>query len=185
MFNILLHAMSGNGGENGGAVKGARALDLFCGSGALGLEALSRGAQYALLIDNDREAIACARANIAALGLEEQAAAWRRNALRRGRRGTGSGHLKTKQLTRGRTGGAKSEMEPFDLVFLDPPYGRGLAEKAIQSALAGGWLAKGALCVIEERAGHEPELPEAFTKLDERRHGDSSLTFWRLETPPS
>ena len=112
LFNILTHAY-------GDPVTGARVLDLFAGTGALGLEAISRGAKFALFVDDGAEARALIRQNVEALGLAAATRIFRRDATKLG---------------------AAHPVEPFSLVFLDPPYGKGLAEQALASALAGGWL---------------------------------------------
>src|SRR5947209_17475221 len=122
LFNILIHAY-------GDPISGARVLDLFAGTGALGLEALSRGAALALFIDDRAEARALIRENIAALGLGGVTRIFRRDATR-----LGPAH----------------PVEPFSVAFLDPPYGQALAEAALVSARAGDWLTPGALIVIEE-----------------------------------
>src|SRR6267142_1466265 len=120
LFNILLHAY-------GDPVSGARVLDLFAGTGALGLEAISRGAAFALFVDDGAEARALLRQNVATLGLGGVTRIFRRDAAK-----LGPAH----------------PIEPFSLVFLDPPYGHGLAEKALAAALGGGWLADDALVVV-------------------------------------
>src|SRR5262249_19841680 len=125
LFNILTHSY-------GDPVAGARVLDLFAGTGALGIESISRGAAYALFVDEGVEARALLRDNIEALGLGGVTRIFRRDATR-----LGQAH----------------PLEPFSLVFLDPPYRKGLAEKALMSAQAGGWLNRGALIVVEEAAG--------------------------------
>src|SRR5207342_677770 len=112
LFNILLHAY-------GDPIAGARVLDLFAGTGALGIEATSRGAAFTLFIDNGAEARALLRNNVEALGLGGVTKVYRRDATN-----LGPAH----------------PMEPFSLVFLDPPYGRGFAEKALASLRDGGWL---------------------------------------------
>src|SRR5215216_2186632 len=122
LFNILLHAY-------GDPVSGARVLDLFAGTGALGLEAISRGAAFALFVDDGAEARALLRENVTTLGLGGSTRIFRRDATK-----LGEAH----------------PIDPFSLIFLDPPYGRGLAEKALLSARAGGWLADDALIVVEE-----------------------------------
>src|SRR5205085_4473388 len=122
LFNILVHRYTD-------PVSGARVLDLFAGTGALGLEALSRGAEFALFIDNAAEARALLRENIAALGLGGVSRIFRRDAT-----SLGEAHA----------------FGPFSLIFLDPPYGQGLAEQALASALTGGWIAPNALVVVEE-----------------------------------
>src|SRR5215207_635095 len=140
IFNILAHAYDD-------PVTGARVLDLFAGTGALGLEALSRGAAFALFVDDGADARALIRANIEALGLGGVTRLFRRDATRLG---------------------LAHPVEPFALAFADPPYGRGLAEQALASARAGGWLASNALAVVEEatEAGFQP--PEGFVELDRR-----------------
>src|SRR5437016_1351880 len=112
LFNILVHGY-------GDPVTGARVLDLFAGTGALGIEALSRGAAFALFIDDGAQARALIRENVAALGLGGVSRIFRRDARRLG---------------------AAHPVAPFSLAFLDPPYGEGLAEQALASAREGGWL---------------------------------------------
>jgi 16S rRNA (guanine966-N2)-methyltransferase len=151
LFNILLHAY-------GDPVTEARVLDLFAGTGALGLEALSRGAAFALFVDDAAEARALLRENIAALGLAGVARVFRRDAT-----GLGTAH----------------PLAPFSLAFLDPPYGRGLAEKALASAHAGGWLAPGALAVVEEEAKAAFTAPQGFDELERRGYDDTVLILLR------
>ena len=134
LFNILVHAY-------GDPVSGARVLDLFAGTGALGLEALSRGAAFALFVDDGAEARALLRENVAALGLGGVSRIFRRNAAKLG---------------------AAHPLAPFSLAFLDPPYGRALAEAALASARAGGWLIPGALAVVEEAASATFAAPDGF-----------------------
>src|SRR3954454_12820573 len=122
LFNVLIHAY-------GDPVSGARVLDLFAGTGALGMEAISRGAAFALFVDDGAEARGLLRENVAALGLGGSTRIFRRDATK-----LGEAH----------------PVEPFSLVFLDPPYGLGLAEKALTSARAGGWLTPDALISVEE-----------------------------------
>jgi 16S rRNA (guanine966-N2)-methyltransferase len=149
LFNILAHAY-------GDPVTGARVLDLFAGTGALGLEAMSRGAAFALFVDEGAEARALIRENVAALGLGGATKIFRRDAANLG---------------------AAHPIEPFSLVFLDPPYGRGLAEKALASARTGGWLAPGALIVVEEAADAAFTAPEGFIEIERRRYDDTELVF--------
>jgi 16S rRNA (guanine966-N2)-methyltransferase len=151
VFNILAHAY-------GDPVSGARVLDLFAGTGALGLEALSRGAAFALFVDNGAQARALMRENVASLGLGGVTRIFRRDAT-----GLGDPH----------------PVEPFKLVFLDPPYGQGLAEKALASARAGGWLAKDALCVVEEAANSGFKAPEGFEEVERRNYDDTEVIFLR------
>jgi 16S rRNA (guanine966-N2)-methyltransferase len=152
LFNILVHAYDD-------PVTGARVLDLFAGTGALGLEALSRGAVFALLVDDAAEARALQRENVAALGLGGVSRIFRRDATL-----LGPAH----------------PIEPFSLVFLDPPYGKGLAEKALLSARDGGWLTPGALIVVEEAAGAAFTAPEGLEELERRGYDDTEVVFLRL-----
>ncbi|HMK70464.1 MAG TPA: 16S rRNA (guanine(966)-N(2))-methyltransferase RsmD [Xanthobacteraceae bacterium] len=152
LFNILLHAY-------GDPVSGARVLDLFAGTGALGIEAASRGAAFALFIDDSAEARALIRENVAALGLGGVTRIFRRDAT---------------------SLGPARPVEPFSLVFLDPPYGQGLAEKALAAACAGGWLAPDALIVIEESAKSAFTAPQGFSELERRRYDDSEFVFLRV-----
>jgi 16S rRNA (guanine966-N2)-methyltransferase len=151
LFNILVHAY-------GDPVTGARVLDLFAGTGALGLEALSRGAAFALFIDDAAEARALLRENVAALGLGGVTRVFRRDGCKLG---------------------AAHPIEPFSLAFLDPPYGRGLAEAALASARAGGWLAPAALIVVEEAADAAFAAPKGFDELERRRYDDTALIVLR------
>jgi 16S rRNA (guanine966-N2)-methyltransferase len=141
-----------------GPVGGASVLDLYAGSGALGLEALSRGAAFALFIDEGAEARALLRENVATLGLGGTTRIFRRDATKLG---------------------AAHPIEAFSLAFLDPPYGRGLAEQALASARAGGWLAPGALVVVEEAATPGFATPEGFDELERRNYDESALTVLR------
>jgi 16S rRNA (guanine966-N2)-methyltransferase len=150
LFNILLHAY-------GDPVSGARVLDLFAGTGALGIEALSRGASFALFVDEGAEARALLRANVEALGLGGVTRIFRRDATR-----LGPAH----------------PVEPFSLAFLDPPYGNELAEKSLLSARAGGWLVPDALAVVEEATGVFKK-PGGFDELERRGYDDSELIFLR------
>ncbi len=151
LFNILTHAY-------GDPVTDARVLDLFAGTGALGLEALSRGAAFALLVDDAAAARALMRDNVAALGLGGSARIFRRDATALG---------------------AAHPVEPFSLAFLDPPYGRGLAERALASAQAGTWLLPEALVVVEEAAAAAFKPPAGFTEIERRRYDDTELIFLR------
>jgi len=151
LFNILAHAF-------GDPVAGARVLDLFAGTGALGIEALSRGAQFALFVDDAAEARALLRENISALGLGGVSRIFRRDATRLG---------------------PVHPLEPFTLAFLDPPYRKGLAEKALASARAGGWLKPGALVVVEEATDAAFRMPEGYEELERRAYDDTELIFLR------
>ncbi len=153
LFNILAHAF-------GDPVSNARVLDLFAGTGALGFEALSRGASFVLFVDDGAEARALIRGNVETLGVGGTTKVYRRDATKLG---------------------PVSPMEPFSLAFLDPPYGKGLAEKALVSARDGGWLVRGALVVVEEAvdAGFKP--PEGFDELERRVYDDTEFVFLRLQ----
>jgi 16S rRNA (guanine966-N2)-methyltransferase len=151
VFDILAHGY-------GNSITGARVLDLFAGTGALGIEALSRGAAYALFVEDGVEGRGLIRRNVETLGLTGRTRIFRRDATTLGPAGT---------------------MATFGLVFADPPYGRGLGERALASALSGGWLDRGALCVLEESARTELAPVEGLTLLDRRTVGDSALIFYR------
>jgi 16S rRNA (guanine966-N2)-methyltransferase len=133
-------------------------LDLFAGTGALGIEAISRGASYALFVDDGVEARALLRDNMQSLGLGGVTRIFRRDATK-----LGPAH----------------PLEPFSLVFLDPPYGKGLAEKALNAARDGGWLAPEALIVVEEATDAALKAPEGFVELERRQYDDSELIFLR------
>jgi 16S rRNA (guanine966-N2)-methyltransferase len=153
LFNILVHAY-------GDPVSGARVLDLFAGSGALGLEALSRGAAFALFVDDGAEARALIRANVEALGLGGVTRVFRRDATR-----LGSVH----------------PVEPFGLVFADPPYGHGQAEKALAAARAGGWLKPEALVAVEEAVDAKFAAPAGFAEIERRTYDDTEVIIARYQ----
>jgi 16S rRNA (guanine966-N2)-methyltransferase len=153
VFNILAHGIPGF------ELAGARVLDLFAGTGALGLEALSRGAAFCLFVEQEVEARALIRRNVEALGLTGVTKVFRRDATNLG--------------PAGRNGGCT-------LAFLDPPYGQGLAERALASAADGDWLAPGAIAVIEERKGTSVSLPADFDAFDQRSWGDTQALFARF-----
>ena len=151
VFNILTHAY-------GDPIGGARVLDLFAGTGALGIEAISRGAAFALFVDNGAEARALLRNNVEALALGGVTKVFRRDATN-----LGPAH----------------PVEPFSLVFLDQPYGTGLAEKALVSLREGGWLTPGALVVVEEATAATFKAPEGFEELERRAYDDTEFVFLR------
>lgn len=151
LFDVLTHSFDD-------AVVGARVLDLFAGTGALGLEALSRGAASALFVEDGVEARGLIRRNVEALGLMGRTKIFRRDATRLGEAGT---------------------IAPFDLIFADPPYGKGLGEKALATALAGGWLTRAALVVLEEGARTSIAPITGLELVDSRRIGDSQINFFR------
>ena len=151
LFNILVHAY-------GDPIEGARVLDLFAGTGALGIEAVSRGAAFTLFVDNGAEARALLRNNVEALGLGGVTKVYRRDATN-----LGPAH----------------PVEPFSLVFCDPPYGKGLAEHALVSLRAGGWLTPGALLVVEESKAAAFKAPDGFEELERRAYDDTEFVFLR------
>ena len=136
-----------------GVIEGARVLDLFAGTGALAFEALSRGADYAVLVENGRVAQVLISENQAKLRAKDQTKVLRQDA--------------TKLPIWGEL--------PFDLVFLDPPYGRDMGQKALTVAAAGGWLAIDAMIVWEEAA--PMQAPEGFALEDHRKYGDTHVTL--------
>ena len=152
IFNILAHGYDD-------ACEGARVIDLFAGTGALGIEALSRGATCGLFVDDSSEGRALLRANLEALGLSGIARIMRRDATKLG---------------------PMPPQDPFTLAFLDPPYGRDLAPRALTALRDGGWLANGALCMIEEEADAPVDVPDGFTLLDRRESGDTQVMFVRF-----
>jgi 16S rRNA (guanine966-N2)-methyltransferase len=155
LFNILAHG-------HGDPVTGARVLDLFAGTGALGLEAMSRGARFALFIDDGAEARALMRQNVEALGLGGVTRIFRRDATKLG---------------------AAHPVEPFSLAFLDPPYRHGLAEPALASLRTGGWLTADALVVVEEAADAAFQTPDGFAEIDRRRYDDTEIVFLAPSSP--
>jgi 16S rRNA (guanine966-N2)-methyltransferase len=149
LFNVLTHRFAEK-------LDGARVLDLFAGTGALGLEALSRGASYCVFIEESAEGRGLIRTNVEAFGLTGCTKIFRRDATQLGEAGT---------------------IQPFDLVFADPPYGEGLGELALESARSGGWLAPGALCLVEESAAAGFRPGPGFTVTDERSYGETVIRF--------
>lgn len=135
-------------------LEGLRVIDLFAGTGALGLEAMSRGAGFCLFVEESAEGRGLLRTNVEALGLQGATKIFRRDATDLGIPGT---------------------MEPFDLAFADPPYGRGLGERAAASLLAGGWLRPGALLALEERASAAPAVLPGWATVDIRSYGDTAI----------
>ena len=151
VLNILMHAYDN-------PIEGARVLDLFAGTGALGIEASSRGAKFVLFVDNGAEARALLRNNVESLGLGGVTKVYRRDAT---------------------DPGPAHPLEPFSLVFLDPPYGKGLAEKSLVALRAGGWLTPGALLVVEEAKAAAFAAPEGFEELERRAYDDTEFVFLR------
>ncbi len=150
VFNILAHNSAVP------PLEGARVIDLFAGTGALGLEAISRGARYCLFVETDSNARALIRRNVEAFGLTGVTRLFRRPATDLGPAGN---------------------MEAFDIAFLDPPYGKGLAAIALTVLAEGGWLKPGALAVVEERTGEEIAVPAGYCEIDRRTWGDTDVLF--------
>lgn len=154
VFNMLEHAAWAD------PLEGMRAIDLFAGSGALGFEALSRGAAFVLFVETDEEARGAIRENADAYGVMGRTRVHRRSATDLG----------------GRPG---SDGEAFDLAFLDPPYGKGLGEQTLSRLLEGNWLKPGAI-VVFERGSNEPEIDTpGYERLDARDYGAARVLFLR------
>lgn len=153
IFNKLAHAPWAGGVEN------KRVIDLFAGSGALGLEAMSRGAAFCLFVETDAGARGAIRDNVETLGLAATTRLHRRDATALGVKPAGMG-------------------APFDLVFLDPPYAKGLGERALSRLRTGGWLAEDAVAVFEVGEGEDPQV-EGWTRIDEARYGAARVVFLR------
>lgn len=156
LFNILAHGYAD-------PVPGARVVDLFAGTGALGLEALSRGAAHVLFVEMGAEGRALIRENVEALGVAGSSRIFRRDATKLG----------------------TVAAEPFGLAFLDPPYGRDLAPPALASLAEGGWLAAGALCIIEEHEAADLAAPGGFEEVDRRIAGDTQMRILRYHGGPT
>jgi 16S rRNA (guanine966-N2)-methyltransferase len=152
LFNVLAHAYDD-------PVRDARVLDLFAGTGALGLESLSRGAAFATFVDEGAEARGLVRQNVEALGAGGVSRLFRRDATRLG---------------------AAAPNPPVSLVFCDPPYGKDLAAPALLSCRDGGWLAPNALIVVEESVGSAFAFPEGFAEEERRRYGETEIAIGRL-----
>jgi 16S rRNA (guanine966-N2)-methyltransferase len=154
VFDILAHGY-------GDPIAGGRVLDLFAGTGALGLEALSRGAAFALFVEEDVAARGVIRANAEALGVLGRTRIFRRDATDLGPLGN---------------------VAPFTVIFADPPYHKGLGERALASALAGGWLAPGAVVVMEEAVVAEIGPISGLIALETRRIGDTAISFFSRDS---
>ena len=156
IFNILEHA------PWSGGVRDARVIDLFAGSGALGFEALSRGAVFCLFVETDEAARGAIRDNVDTLGLFGRTRVHRRDATDLGQRPGADGPA-------------------FDLAFLDPPYAKGLGETALAKLAAGGWLAPGATVVFERGVSEPAFSVEGFEPLDMRDYGAARVHALRFE----
>lgn len=154
IFNVLTH--SGDGFD----FAGVRVLDLFAGTGALGLEALSRGAKFTLFIEENAAARGLIRTNAETLGATGTSKIWRRDASRLSQR---------------------EGIPGFDLVFADPPYNKGLGNGALSSLVAGDWLNPGAMIVVEEAKTAMLEWPAQLSLTTQKNYGDSTIYFLKLE----
>jgi 16S rRNA (guanine966-N2)-methyltransferase len=153
-FNIVEHA----GFAANFTLEGARAIDLFAGTGALGLEALSRGAKFCLFVEEAAESRAIIRENVEALGLTGASKIWRRDAARLGPLDT---------------------LAPFDLAFLDPPYRKGLIAPTLEGLAQGGWLNANALVMAEAAEDETMPVVAGYEMLDDRVYGDTRIAFLR------
>jgi len=157
IFNILAH------NDFGFELEGAKVIDLYAGTGSLGLEALSRGAAFALFVDDSAESRGLIRTNVEALGLTGATKIWRRDARDLGPLGAGAGG-------------------PFGLAFLDAPYRKDLTAPALASLRAGGWLTPGAL-VVAETADDEALGAEGYRLLDRRSYGETAVHILTASSP--
>lgn len=151
LFNLLEHGVR--------PLQGARVLDLFAGTGALGLEALSRGGAFCLFVDEAVAARGAIRRNVESLSLTGRTRIWRRDAANPGRKPPNAG-------------------APYDVIFCDPPYGKGLGQRALEGAARGGWAAPGAIAVLEESAKADVPVPEGWRELDRRVYGDTAVVVY-------
>lgn len=158
IFNILEHAAWSPG------LRERRVIDLFAGSGALGFEALSRGAAFCLFVETDEQARGAIRQNVDAMSLFGCTRVHRRDATDLGQRPGADGPA-------------------FELAFLDPPYGKGLGEAALAKLASGGWLAPGAVVVLERGSDEADFNVEGFEKLDARDYGAARVHFLRFGSP--
>ena len=152
IFNILAH------GIEGFTLEGARVMDLFAGTGALGFESLSRGARFCQFVDESVDARGVIRRNADHLGVIGQCKIWRRDATKLG---------------------PCAPQTPFDLIFADPPYSRGLGEKALSSVVEGEWLSPGGIVVLEEAEKASVGEVPGLTLLDQRIYSDTQVRFYR------
>ena len=154
LFNILSHNFETLNWDE------LRVLDLFAGTGALGLEAISRGASFCIFVEQSADVRGIIRENVEKLNLTGRTRIFRRDATKLGDSGTSG---------------------KFDLIFSDPPYGKSLGEKSMIEALQGGWLSENAVFVLEEASRSEIDIPDGFRLVDQREYGDTTLYFFELE----
>ena len=157
VFNILEHRDWIGGGAGGGGIGGIRVLDAFCGTGALGFEALSRGAGHAAFMDDAPDAVAACRRNADTLGEADRAEILRMSCLRPAR-----------------------TAQPVDLAFSDPPYFGDLAGPSLTALERAGWIARGTVCVVQTAAAEAFTVPDRCETVDDRRYGATRIRFLRL-----
>ncbi|MBY7649215.1 MAG: 16S rRNA (guanine(966)-N(2))-methyltransferase RsmD [Candidatus Liberibacter europaeus] len=155
VFDILAHVYPD-------ALNSTRMLDIFAGTGSIGFEALSRGCFYVLFVDNNVDSMRLIRRNSELLGIKESCDALCRNALNLGKIG--------------------SSQEPFQFLYLDPPYGQGLAQNVLDIIDKGGWLEYNALVIVEEYAGIDIDVQSSFKFLQRRRYGDTQICFFYYQS---
>ena len=155
LFNILAHGIEGFN------IEGARVLDLFAGTGALGLEAISRGAKYCCFVEEDAGARGVIRTNADGCGVIGQTRIWRRDATDLG---------------------LCAPQSPYDLIFVDPPYAKGFGEKTLVAIIQGGWLADNGVVVLEESAKTIIADISGFVAVNKREYGDTQIVFFGLTT---
>lgn len=153
VFNILAHA----GWRDGNILENACIADVFAGTGALGLEALSRGGEHAVFIEQDLTALRACQSNIESLKETARCQTLKKDALNLGQR--------------------PATLKPRTLVFLDPPYGKNLGQQALASLVNGEWLAPGAVCVFEMQRKNPEATPNEFIQHDERSYGVATVRF--------
>ena len=153
LFNILSHGQFA--GDNP-LLEDCKVLDLFCGCGALAMEALSRGAEHVVLMDIEAAHLNIARSNMETIGETENAT-----------------------FLRGDSSNPPPARFPCNLVFLDPPYRKGLVDKALKSLIKGNWLADGAIIVIETAKREDVDIPEQLEELDDRKYGNSRIRIYQ------
>jgi len=151
LFNILAH------GIDGFRLEDARVMDLFAGTGALGLEAISRGAKYCCFVEEDAGARGVIRTNADTYGVIGQTRIWRRDATDLG---------------------PCAPQSPYGLIFADPPYGKALGEKALRSLMHGGWVSPGGVVVLEEVANATVADVAGLKLHDQRVYGDTQVRFY-------
>lgn len=154
VFNILMHASFGRDGES--PIIGKRVLDIFCGTGGLGLEALSRGASHVTFIDRNPQSLALARENVTNFKEQDNATFIRSDST---------------QLP--------PATFPCTVAFADPPYDKGQAAPALKSLKSAGWLEKDAIVILEISTKDLVQLPEGFEQIDERKYGNSRILILR------